>query len=40
MQSANDIKGFLNQLYPKNKLMNQLDFWHDDIDPGNIKDGF
>lgn len=31
------IAVFLNQLYLKERLMNQLDFRHADIDSGNMK---
>ena len=33
---ASEVVGFLNQLYLKKKLTNQLDFWHDDVDLRNI----
>ena len=36
---GNDIAGFLEQIYLKKKLMNQLEFWYDDIGSGNIKHG-
>ena len=39
MLSNIEIAGFLNQVYLKKKLMNQLDFWHDDKDSRNIEDG-
>ena len=38
MLSTNDIAGFLNHLYLKKNLMNQLDFWHDDIDSRHVKE--
>ena len=34
--SASEIAGFLIQLYPKKKLMNQLDFWLDEKDSRNM----
>ena len=39
MLSANKIAGFLNQLYLKKKVMNKLEFWNEDIESRNIKDG-
>ena len=35
MLSANEIAGFLNQLYLKNEITNRLDFWHNHIDSRN-----
>ena len=37
MFSANEIAGFINQLYLRKKFMNHLSFWHDDID--SLRDG-
>lgn len=39
MLSNIEVAGFLNQVYLKKKLMNQLDFWHDDKDSRSIEDG-
>lgn len=39
MLSACETAGFLNQLYHNKKLMIQLDFWHDDVDSKNIRNG-
>ena len=39
MLSANETAGFLNYLYLKKIWINQLAFWHDDIDSNNIKGG-
>ena len=33
------VVGFLNQLYLKKKMMNHFDFWHAEIDSGNVKSG-
>ena len=38
--SYGPIAGFLNQLHPNKKLMNQLDFGHVDIDSRKMKDLF
>ena len=35
--SANEKAGFLNQLYMKKKLTDQLDLWHDDVDSRNTE---
>ena len=35
MLKANQISGFLNQLYLKKILLNELDFWHVDKDSRN-----
>ena len=42
MLSANETAGFLNHLKKKKekRLLNQLDFWHDDIDSKNLKECF
>ena len=37
MLSANQFSGFLNQLYLKKKLTNQLDLWHADIGSRNLR---
>ena len=37
MLSANQIAGFLDQLYLKNKLMKKPDFLHVDTDPWKLK---
>ena len=39
MLKDNQIAGYLNQLYFKKKVMNQLDFWLADKDSRNVKDG-
>ena len=37
MLSANQIAGFLDQLYLKNKMMKKPDFLHVDTDPWKLK---
>ena len=39
MLSANQITEFLNQLYLKEEVVNQHDFWHADKDSRNVKSG-
>ena len=39
MLSANQITEFLNQLYLKEEVVNQRDFWHADKDSRNVKSG-
>ena len=38
--STNEIAEFMNQLYFKQEFMNEVDFWHADIDSKNGKDSF